>query len=164
VALHVCGRILSDRVAQRGWPAGHPRVNARHVHAGAARAGPGGTGGARRLAALGSIPPVCRLAPGFSIFCAFQRPRRRSGPVRPLRFRFFAGFHLHHLKNILLHATVAWGGQLRPRKKESSPRRRGGAPHSQVSSPINRDLSPHFKTHKRRALKKQSAATIIVTK
>jgi hypothetical protein len=35
---------------------------------------------------------------------------------------------------------------LGPRNRESSPRRRGGAPDSQVSSPMNRSPSPHFKT------------------
>jgi hypothetical protein len=34
----------------------------------------------------------------------------------------------------------------------------------QVSFPINRDPSPHSKTHKRRALKKRSTATTIVRK
>jgi hypothetical protein len=35
----------------------------------------------------------------------------------PAALRLLAGFYLHHLKHIPLHATVPWGGRLRLRKE-----------------------------------------------
>jgi hypothetical protein len=59
--------------------------------------------------------PALRLV--FQISAHFSDPGAGSGSVRPLRVRFFAGFHLPRLKHVPLHATVPWEGRLHPRKE-----------------------------------------------
>jgi hypothetical protein len=99
-----------------GWP--------RPSHAGAyaraaARVKPlAGTGSDTGLAGATSVAWAAAGSAGFPFSAHFSDLDADSGSVRPLGVRFFSSFHLHQLKHIYisLHATVPWGGRLRPKK------------------------------------------------
>jgi hypothetical protein len=100
--------------AQPRWPPAEPRAGAHRCAQEPAR--PGRVVGS-------SWPPEGRFAwtrlvrLAFPFSAQFSDPGVGSGPVRTPRFWFLAGFYLHHLKHIPLHATVPWGGRLRLRKE-----------------------------------------------
>jgi hypothetical protein len=166
----LAARLRAQKPGRARAPAG-PR-GSRPLAACSARGSAGGRGLSPwpgQVAARGRLAERWLHGPagsaGFSISCAV------SVTQRLVRLRFEplgsgSSLVFTSTASSTFPCTLQCRGEvgLGPRNRESSPRRRGGAPDSQVSSPMNRSPSLHFKTQKRRALKKRSAATIIVIK
>jgi hypothetical protein len=121
--------------AAREWL---PSPHADHARARVVADRAGRTCGTLPLAARRSVSPAGPVAPGFPFSERFSDPGFGSGPVHVPRVWFSPV--LSSATSSAVQSTVhvrplPWGGRFGAKKEESSPRRRGGAPHSQVSFP-----------------------------
>jgi hypothetical protein len=154
------GSPLASHVVCASWPPGECTGCA----GGQAGSPPARTRGSRGVARCWSVGWIAR----FALFNSGSVPRSLVQSRFDALESDFSPVHLHRLQCRAEHCSRVPTAQGRSvwSKKRGNLRQEGEEVlHTpKFSSPINRDPSPHFKTHKRRALKKRSAATIIVRK